>query len=520
MIYKCLKLVLDYTLTDAVYGENTTLTENPNRYTERVLEYTANGNIRRFQRHGLKDDGKYGKIDNLHLTYDGNQLRSVLDDAAAVTRYASADFPDLTDNSTEYTYDERGALTSDTNQGIESISYDDLGNPRLMKFRSGAETEYVYTPDGRKVREIHRTPSSGILKAVIGPVIPPVLVTKADTTDYIGPTIYRSGSPEMVRYAGGFATLSLSGGKYVPDFYHYLTDYLGNNRAVVRASTGVADQVTHYYPWGSVYGDMGSGASLQPFKYGDKELDLSNGVARYDYSARAYFPSIPRFASPDRYAGNYPQTSPYTFSGNNPVNFIDPSGDRIVTYIDGEEWEFMEGEYGYGFYNSAGELFRQDTNDFIDYLTEDLNILVSKNEGHKIISSLIECDETIIIRQTNRRDNKYVPNDKTVYYDIYDTSGSPIFDSHTRLINGSRPQFIGLGHELAHAYDDITGRFDSRIWCNESGESKIYMAEISAMLHENILREEHNLPLRVAYYSYKGISSTFLNLIDRWKMIK
>ena len=80
------------------------LATSPNRYTERVLEYTANGNVRRFQRHGLKDDGKYGKVDNLHLTYDGNQLVSVLDDAADVTRFASADFPDLSDSSKEYAY--------------------------------------------------------------------------------------------------------------------------------------------------------------------------------------------------------------------------------------------------------------------------------------------------------------------------------------------------------------------------------------------------------------------------------
>ena len=28
---------------------------------------------------------------------------------------------------------------------------------------------------------------------------------------------------------------------------------------------------------GGVYADLGTGAAVQPFKYGDKELDLSNG---------------------------------------------------------------------------------------------------------------------------------------------------------------------------------------------------------------------------------------------------
>lgn len=105
-----------------------------------------------------------------------------------------------------------------------------------------------------------------------------------------------------------------------------ITDYLGNNRAVVRASDGAFVQITHYYPWGSVYGDMGAGAALQPYKYGDKELDLTAGVARYDYAARAYYAAIPRFDRPDALAGKYPHISPYAFCANNPVNFTDPTG--------------------------------------------------------------------------------------------------------------------------------------------------------------------------------------------------
>lgn len=75
----------------------------------------------------------------------------------------------------------------------------------------------------------------------------------------------RRGNPEMVRYAGGYASLSTSCAKYVPAFHQYITEYLGNNRAVVRASDGAFVQVTLYYPCGSVYGDMGTGSSVQPY---------------------------------------------------------------------------------------------------------------------------------------------------------------------------------------------------------------------------------------------------------------
>ncbi|MDE6556525.1 MAG: hypothetical protein K2K55_06130 [Duncaniella sp.] len=275
----------------------------------------------------------------------------------------------------------------------------------------------------------------------------------------------------------------------------------GNSHAEMRALTGVADQVTHYYPWGSVYGDLGSGASLQPFKYGDKELDLSNGIARYDYSARAYFPSIPRFDRIDRYADNYPHTSPYTFCANNPVNVTDPTGERIICYIDGKEWELLEGEYGYGFYNSAGELFRQDTNDFIDYLTEDLNNILSGKEGNYLVNSLIRDNKTVYIKEVDPDYiyNSYNVDKKTIKYNPTCGQKVPTMDVRGCISDSPRPPFIGLGHELAHAFDDLQNKFDYQVWCVDTDGEYLLRAEISAIKRENQIRREHGLPKRVAY---------------------
>lgn len=61
-------------LTSAEYGEGASLTANRNRYTEKASEFMRNGGIRRLQRHGLKADGNYGKVDNLHIYYTGNRI--------------------------------------------------------------------------------------------------------------------------------------------------------------------------------------------------------------------------------------------------------------------------------------------------------------------------------------------------------------------------------------------------------------------------------------------------------------
>ncbi len=89
-------------LKEAVYGETPSLSDKQNRYNEKVIEYTANGAIKRFQRRGRKDNGEYGKIDNLNIKINGNQLLSVTDDALPANKYSSFNFIDGANEQTEY----------------------------------------------------------------------------------------------------------------------------------------------------------------------------------------------------------------------------------------------------------------------------------------------------------------------------------------------------------------------------------------------------------------------------------
>lgn len=80
-------------LTAAEYGEGSSLGSNKDRYTERSLGFMLNGGVRRLQRHGMKANGEYGKVDNLHISYDGNRITTVLEDAETVTQNGSMDYP-------------------------------------------------------------------------------------------------------------------------------------------------------------------------------------------------------------------------------------------------------------------------------------------------------------------------------------------------------------------------------------------------------------------------------------------
>ncbi len=138
-------------LTAAEYGENQDLGANLNRYTERFLDFMLNGGVRRLQRHGLKADRVHGKVDNLHISYDGNRIKTVIEDADPVTQNGSMDYPGGK-KELEFTYNDWGALVSDPSRGITDISYDNFGNPKQIRFSNTRKIIKIYSATGEKLR--------------------------------------------------------------------------------------------------------------------------------------------------------------------------------------------------------------------------------------------------------------------------------------------------------------------------------------------------------------------------------
>ncbi len=69
---------------------------------------------------------------------------------------------------------------------------------------------------------------------------------------------------------------------------------------------------------------LGSNYYNTPYKFNGKELDEETGL--YYYGARYYDPRVSIWLSVDPLAEKYPNTSPYTYCNNNPINMIDPTG--------------------------------------------------------------------------------------------------------------------------------------------------------------------------------------------------
>jgi RHS repeat-associated core domain len=298
--------------------------------------YDKHGNMKTLTRRGKNSSATDNNvtIDQLTMTYAGNQLTRVEDAAADISYALSDDFKDkkTTTGTIEYTYNKNGAMASDLNKGITDIEYNSLNLPRQMIINSSttkAKNYYTYSASGVKLKTEQRYDPT-LQQTPVGNTTPlNDGLTNYKNTDYVGNIIYEStkiGSnitdKTRILIDGGY----IEGGVY----YFYLTDHLGNNRVVAKAD-GTVIQKNHYYPFGMAFAEGAvSEQGKQPYKYNGKKLDPMHGLNMYDYSARYYESAIGRFTSVDPLAEKYYSISPYVYVANNPINAVDPDGKKII----------------------------------------------------------------------------------------------------------------------------------------------------------------------------------------------
>jgi RHS repeat-associated protein len=233
---------------------------------------------------------------------------------------SSMDFKEYTEGTTvEYTYNANGAMVKDMNKGISAIAYNSLNLPRMVDIKSKTaegRNEYTYSASGVKLKAVQKWNPNYNSAPVIGSDVNVSSLTMSSTTDYVGNIIYENGNLKRILVDGGY----YESGNY----YFYINDHLGNNRIVANAAASVV-QSTQYYPFGMPFADA-TGVGVQPYKYNNKELDGRNGLNWYDNGARPYNSPFPNTPTPDPHAENYYSLSPYSWVGNNPMKYIDPTG--------------------------------------------------------------------------------------------------------------------------------------------------------------------------------------------------
>ena len=266
-----------------------------------------------------------------------------------------------TSSTYSYSYDKLNRLTNGTSTGTamsEAMSYDDMGNittltrdggtpiaysyagNRLTALSGGLSGTYSYDANGNALTDRtgmslsynylnlpdsawNGTVSVGYLYDALGTKLRKYSNQGGDR-DYVGGIEYGSSGIELIHTGEGVAYRNISDNTYT---YRYnLTDHLGNIRATLyrNPSTQTVEilQADDYYPFGKQY-VVSAGDNM--YLYNGKELQGELG-GQYDYGARFYDAEIGRWNVVDPLAEQGRRWSPYNYTFNNPIRFIDPDG--------------------------------------------------------------------------------------------------------------------------------------------------------------------------------------------------
>lgn len=254
------------------------------------VQYDANGNLLKLNR---------GNIDLKYQYQVANRVAGVTGDVQKQLSYRP------------------GGEVSAVAPVITSIGYDDFsGMMSSMAVSTGGGQQFAFTYDegGQRVyKQVQR--GGGTVKQlyVRGVNNSPLaeFVTDAQGAETV--TLYVHTPNGMVALVRNNATL------------YVVRDALNSTRVVFDSQGNVVASFD-YMPFGKIMRTTGD-PTLISYRYTGQEFDgfsatPDDGI--YNYRARAYDWNLSRFAQPDP-GGQFP--TPYSYVGNNPVSFTDPTGE-------------------------------------------------------------------------------------------------------------------------------------------------------------------------------------------------
>ncbi len=213
----------------------------------------------------------------------------------------------LASGSTTYGWSANGTLVSTVGAGgTTTFQHDAQGRLRGVLLPDGRQLDYLLDGIGRRVG-----------KRVNG------ALAEAFLHDGERPVAWLDG-------AGAVRAVFVYGPRgHAPEYfvmdgatYRIVADHLGSPRLVVDAATGAVAQRLDYDAFGQVLFDSNPG--FQPFGFAGGLRDLDTGLVHF--GARDYDPATGRWTSKDPLGFAAGDSNLYAYVGNDPVNWIDPSG--------------------------------------------------------------------------------------------------------------------------------------------------------------------------------------------------
>lgn len=363
----------DFKTYNNANGLNTNLTSyGEHGVSGGAISYDKNGNILRLKREahtGTLDDLSYG-YSNGNTSVLNNQLTSV-NDAALTYNNSQTNIYTGTGVNAPFTYNAIGQMTLSSIDFISNITYFPDGKIKKIVFANSHTLEYEYGADGSKIKSKYFQPSPA----------------KTKFTWYVGPYTYEydgyAQTPAFnLKHAiipGAIIKPSNGTNLTTSSIVYELKDHLGNVRVTFQknaTNTGieVLSWQDYYSFGGKLPGRDWIRSANDKYDFAFKGTESASDRTRWDhFPLREYNHDLGRFMAPDPYKQFH---SPYMALGNNPINFVDPSGGftinmpltqaeyyRRKTYIDPVSWKaYVEAlrDPEFGFMYSTGPLARFD----------------------------------------------------------------------------------------------------------------------------------------------------------------
>lgn len=503
-----------------------------------AYSYDERSNLLSVTRQGLVDFAGgpcYATLDDISIEYNGNQAKTITAETSSLPFNGRTGLARTGVFGLEY--DNAGNLTADPSRNIVSIEYNDNGLPTQTSFYNENQFAIARRPFhlssydnlGNRLMTSYGkdgSPSStGVIRRYHG-----------DGHILTGSSVIARPGKQRIRLDEGLTSdtliMSLFDGGYFDGNgkpRYYVHDYQGN---IVHVLDGLGSiiQSTSYYPYGephygakvnvpdSVKADRVFYDETQPFLFGGKEHLNVDGQGEYDQMARRYVPTLSSFTRPDPKAADYAQISPYSFCAGNPIMYTDPTGERMITYHNGKEYEWKWQGHVLGFYDNDGNLYEGD-DPFMLNLIEHLDFLRNTFLGGYVMGVLMNSNKTFEFS------SRY-------YYPVFDGFGFwPDDSNHAFIYVGNSAPYVpvtnfidqfprdmaiffafhqdmdlymALFHEMGHGLDWLNGTYDISFQYVFDGSKMVPTVpkcEIFAVRLENKLRKELNQAIRIGYYT-------------------
>jgi RHS repeat-associated protein len=224
-----------------------------------------------------------------------------------------------------------------------------------------------------------------------------------------------------------------------------------------------------YYPFGTTSYRSGRSeieVSLKRYKYCGKERDEETGL--YYYGARYYAAWICRFVSVDPLWYKYPNIGGYVYCANNPIRFIDPTGEEIVIIGDEE--------------------YQKQIRIILNALS------ASGDAGKYLVNEAIKSDKTFVIANVVNGIDKAISESSSysvLAFNIDEHTGT--YDAADGGVDYN--PVTQLAHELSHFVNPQRGHLLGK----DGKPTKIRAGEVQAVEWENRVRKDIGMDERKMY---------------------